>query len=169
MIKKVVNKKSGDFLNVKKLGKDVELPEYVFDSDVGLDLRANEDVTIAPFEQKTIKTGIAMEIPVGCVGLVRDRVGILTKMNVHTSAGTFDSFYRGEVSIVLTNFGEDDVSIEKGMRIAQLIILPVIRVKIKEVKELSETTRNQRGFGSTGVKDVIKELDQLEKMVHKKK
>jgi dUTP pyrophosphatase len=90
-------------------------------------------------------------------------------MNVHTSAGTFDSFYRGEVSIVLTNFGEDEVSIEKGMRIAQLIILPVIRVKVKEVKKLSETTRNQRSFGSTGVKEVIKELEQLEKMVHKKK
>jgi dUTP pyrophosphatase len=156
-------------LNVKKLDKKVELPEYVFDSDVGLDLRANEDVTIAPFEQKTIKTGIAIEIPLGCVGLVRDRVGILTKMNVHTSAGTFDSYYRGEVSIVLTNFGEEDVSIESGMRIAQLIILPVIKVNIKEVKTLSPTKRNERSFGSTGVRDVIHELEQLEKMVHKKR
>jgi len=165
-------KKSKDedlILNVKKLDKDVELPEYVYNTDVGLDLRANEDVTIAPFEQKTITTGIAIEIPSGCVGLVRDRVGILTKMNVHTSAGTFDPFYRGEISIVLTNFGEDDISIEKGMRIAQLIILPVVKVEVKEVKKLSETTRNEKSFGSTGVKEVIKELEQLEKMVHKKR
>jgi len=161
--------RDSSILNVKKLGMDVELPGYVYDTDVGLDIRANEDVTIAPFEQKTIKTGIAIEIPKGCVGLVRDRVGILTKMNVHTSAGTFDPFYRGEVSIVLTNFGEDDVSIEKGMRIAQLIILPVIKVKVKEVKKLNETSRNEKSFGSTGVKDVIHELEQLEKMIHKKK
>ncbi|MBM3247410.1 dUTP diphosphatase [Candidatus Pacearchaeota archaeon] len=166
MVKKLGD---GEILNVKKLTKEVELPEYVYDTDVGLDLRANEDVTIAPFEQKTIKTGIAIEIPAGCVGLVRDRVGILTKMNVHTSAGTFDSYYRGEISIVLTNFGEEDVSIEKGMRIAQLIILPVIKVKVKEVKQLSKTSRSERSFGSTGVKDVIRELEQLEKMVHKSK
>ena len=156
-----------EVLNVKRLSKDVELPEYALDSDVGLDLRANEDVNIAPFDQKTIKTGIMIEIPAGHVGLIRDRVGILTKMSVHTSAGTFDSSYRGEVSIVLTNFGEEEVTIESGMRIAQLIILPVVQVQIKEVKDLSKTERAERSFGSTGVKGVIRELQELENMAKK--
>jgi dUTP pyrophosphatase len=158
-----------EVLNVKRLSKDIELPEYAIASDIGLDIRANEDVTIAPFEQKTIKTGIMIEIPKNYVGLIRDRVGILTKMSVHTSAGTFDPDYRGEVSIVLTNFGEEEVSIESGMRIAQLIIIPVVQVQVKEVKNLSKTERGERSFGSTGVKGVIHELQELENMAKKNK
>jgi len=158
-----------EVLNVKKLDKNVELPEYVLDTDVGLDLRANEELTIEPNGQETVKTGLIIEIPKGCVGLIRDRVGVITQMGVHTSAGTFDPAYRGEVSVVLTNFGEEEVYIEKGMRIAQLIILPVIKAKVKEVKALKDTLRGKRSFGSTGLKDVIKELDELEEMAKKAK
>ena len=148
-------------LNVKKFFHDVSLPEYALASDVGLDIRANETVTLAPFEQKTVRTGIAIEVPQGHVGLIRDRAGITTKMNVHTAAGTFDPAYRGELSIVLINFGEETIEIEKGMRIAQLIILPVVKVKVKEVKSLPVTGRYDRSFGSTGMKHVIKQLSDL--------
>jgi len=151
-------------LKVKKISKDAELPEYALESDVGFDLRANEEVTIGSMEHKAIKTGICLEIPEGYVGLIRDRAGIITKMGVHTVAGTFDPAYRGEVSIILTNFGDEEVVIEVGMRIAQMIIIPVEKIKITEVKELSETKRGKRGFGSTGVTDIIKELEELEEM-----
>jgi dUTP pyrophosphatase len=161
-------KQKNNILKVKKLAKDVELPEYALESDVALDLRANEDVVLQPFEPKAIKTGIIIEIPSGCVGLIRDRAGVLKDMNVHSSAGTFDSSYRGEVSIVMMNEGEESMQIEKGMRIAQLLIVPVVKVKVVEVKEVSSTLRGKRSFGSTGLKGVIKELDALEKMAKKK-
>jgi len=137
-------------LRVKKLAKDVELPEYYQSSDVGFDLRANENVSLMPYEQKTIRTGIAIEIPEGHVGLIRDRAGIVTKMGLHTSAGTFDPAYRGEISVVMVNFGDEEVEIEKGMRIAQMIILPIVKANIKEVKSLSSSGRGEKGFGSSG-------------------
>ena len=160
-VKKISDEK--DVLLVKKLVSDAELPEYAIETDVGFDIRANENVALAPFDQKTIKTGIAIQIPKGHVGLIRDRVGIITKMGVHTAAGTFDPAYRGEVSVVLVNFGEESVNIEKGMRIAQMIILPVKKVKIKEAKSLEITDRYDRSFGSTGMKNIIRQLNDLKK------
>ena len=160
---KIAEKKSEIILKVKKLFKDVELPEYALDTDLGFDIRANETVTIPVSEQRTIKTGLAIEIPEGHVGLIRDRAGVITKMGLHTAAGTFDPAYRGEVSIVLVNYGEHDVEVEKGMRIAQMIILPVAKAKLKEVKELPSTERNKRGFSSTGFKEIIKELENCSK------
>lgn len=146
-----------EVLKVKKLGKDAELPKYILSSDVGFDLTANEDVILKPMEQKAVRTGIAISIPNGHVGLIRDRVGIVTKMDVHTAAGTFDPAYRGEISVILINFGEEEVEIEKGMRIAQMIILPVKRVEVKEVKELVDTDRGSK-MGVSGKKEILKEL-----------
>jgi len=151
------------FLEVKKLSKEVCPPEYMLDSDVGLDLRANENVSLMPMEQKSVKTGLKIKIPEGHVGLIRDRAGIIREMKIHTVAGTFDPDYRGEVSIVVVNFGDEEVEIEKGMRIAQMIILPVTKVGVKIVKSLSETKRGFRGFGSTGIKEKLKAFNELEK------
>ena len=160
---KIAEKTSETILKVKKLFKNVELPEYALDTDLGFDIRANETVTIPVSEQRTIKTGLAIEIPEGHVGLIRDRAGVITKMGLHTAAGTFDPAYRGEVSIVLVNYGEHDVEVEKGMRIAQMIVLPVVKAKLKEVKELPSTERNKRGFSSTGFKKIIRELENCNK------
>jgi len=143
--------KEGKILLVKKIYKDAILPESAMSTDAGIDLRANESVDLDPMEQKHVKTGLILKIPDGCVGLIRDRAGLVSKMNVYTAAGTFDPAYRGEVSVLLVNFGDVSVTIDKGMRIAQLIIMPVIKAKIKEVKQLSTTARNDRGFGSTGM------------------
>jgi len=148
-------------LNVKKFFPHVELPEYALESDVGFDIRANEAVTIAPFEQKTVRTGIAVQIPKGHVGLIRDRAGIITKLGIHTAAGTFDPDYRGEVSVVLINFADETAQIEIGMRIAQMIVIPVTKVKIQEVKSLPVTDRYDRSFGSTGMKKIVKQLNDL--------
>ncbi len=139
----------------------MELPEYALESDVGFDIRANETISFEVGQQKTVKTGIAIEIPKGHVGLIRDRAGIMTKMGLHTAAGTFDPDFRGEVSIVLINCGDQEVQVEKGMRIAQMLILPITKVEIKQADELSKTKRDTRGFSSTGVKEIIRELEKL--------
>jgi dUTP pyrophosphatase len=144
-------------LRIKRLDKEFEIPEYINETDVGLDLRAARDAIIRPHEQKTVNCGIIIEVPEGCVGYIKDRAGIVTKMNVHVVAGTIDSGYRGEVSVVLFNLGEREVMIERGMRIAQLVIIPVIKVKIQEVDSLSKTKRSNKSFGSTGIKEVRKE------------
>lgn len=162
-MKKGIDKKDEIILNFLKLSKNAESPEYAFGTDAGFDLKAIENVSLFPFEQKDVRTGIAIEVPKGYVGIVRDRAGIVQKMNVHTVAGTFDSGYRGEVSIMLVNMNDKTVEIEKGMRIAQIILIPIVKAKIIEVKKLSETERGERGFGSTGMKEITKELNKISK------
>ena len=139
-------------LNVKKISEDAELPMYTLESDVGLDLVSTEDVTFKPGVQKAVKTGVIVKIPKNHVGLIRDRAGLVSKMNIYTAAGTIDPDYRGELTIILVNLGDVEVEIEKGMKIAQLIILPVAHVTVKEVSQLDETARGDKGFGSTGIK-----------------
>ncbi len=154
-------KSSGKELLVKKVINDAILPKYALESDVGLDLVSAEKIIVKPMEQKTVRTGLIIQIPEGHVGLIRDRAGIVTKMNVHTVAGTFDPAYRGEVSIVLVNFSEQDVEIDKGMKIAQMIVLPIAKVKIKEAKSLDKTERGEKGFGSTGMREKMKAIQEL--------
>ena len=148
-------------LNFLKISKSAEAPEYALDTDAGFDLKALESVTIFPFDQKKVSTGIAIEVPEGYVGIVRDRAGIVQKMNVHTVAGTFDSGFREEVSIMLVNMNDKTIEIEKGMRIAQIILVPIVKAKITEVKKLSSTERGDKGFGSTGMKEIIRELNKI--------
>lgn len=162
-MKKEIKKEAGIVLNFVKLSKNANSPEYALESDVGFDLKAIENVSLFPLEQKEVRTGIAIEIPPGYVGIIRDRAGIVQKMNVHTVAGTFDNGFRGEVSVMLVNMNDKTIEIEKDMRIAQIILLPVAKAKIVEVKKLSDTERGKRSFGSTGMKEIIKELDKISK------
>lgn len=162
-MKKSVKNKKGVVLKFLKLSRNAESPEYALASDAGFDIKASETVSIFPFEQKKVNSGIAIEIPEGYVGIVRDRAGIVQKMNVHTVAGTFDSGFRGEVSIMLVNMNDKTVEIEKSMRIAQIILVPVAKAKIVEVKKLSETERGEKGFGSTGMKEITRELNKISK------
>jgi dUTP pyrophosphatase len=162
-MKKKIEKREEITLNFLKLSKNAESPEYAFETDAGFDLKAIENVSLFPLEQKEIRTGIAIEVPKEHVGIVRDRAGIVQKMNVHTVAGTFDSGFRGEVSIMLVNMNDKTIEIEKGMRIAQIILIPVVKAKIVEVKKLSDTERGKKGFGSTGMKEITKELNKISK------
>jgi dUTP pyrophosphatase len=141
-------------VKIKKIDSKAEIPSYLYDTDVGFDIKANEEVDLLPGEQKNVSTGLIFEIPKGYVGLIRDRAGIVTKMGIQTCAGTFDPGFRGEVSIVLINNAEETVCIEKGMRIAQMLIIPVVKPKIVLVKTLNDTKRGKKGFGSTGFKSV---------------
>jgi dUTP pyrophosphatase len=143
-------------VKVMKLLPCAELPEYAMPGDLGFDFRACESVTLGPFEQKEVRTGIALEIPEGYLGLIRDRAGMVTEMAVHVVAGTYCPSYRGEVGIMMINFGEESVRIEKGMRIAQMIIVPAAHLSIEEVKSLSPTARGHRTQGSTGFHEIKK-------------
>ncbi|MEO2154285.1 MAG: dUTP diphosphatase [Nanoarchaeota archaeon] len=139
-------------LKVKKLNEDAKLPVKKRKGDAGFDLYSNEEVILKPGERKLISTGIAIEIPKGYFGLIKDRSGLAAKNGLHCLAGVIDSNYRGEVKVVLINLGNEEVKLEKYSRIAQLLIIPVPEFEIEEVDELSNTERNEKGFGSSGLK-----------------
>ena len=139
-------------IKIKRLDKEVELPVYTKEHDAALDLRTNEEGLIKAGQTRTFGTGLAFEIPKGHAGLVWDRSGLAAKNSVHTMAGVLDAGYRGELKIVLKNLSHEDFKVEKGMRIAQLVVQPVLNVNVREVEELEETERGATGFGSSGLK-----------------
>ena len=138
-------------IRIHRLDKSLDLPRYQNKYDAGMDLPSREEVVLQPGEKKVIKTGIKLAIPPNYVGLIWDRSGLAAKHGLTTMAGVIDSGYRGEVGVVLINHGNDPFTIEKGMRIAQILFQPVILADIEEVEELDETNRGL-GFGSTGLK-----------------
>jgi len=129
---------------------DVEMPFYAHEGDAAFDLRAAEEHVLEPGKKLIVKTGLKMAIPEGHVGLIWDRSGLAAKNGVHVLAGVVDSGYRGEVGVVLKNLGEANVEITKNMRIAQMLIQPVVTAEIEESENLEETKRGDGGFGSTG-------------------
>ncbi|MEA3329031.1 MAG: dUTP diphosphatase [Candidatus Omnitrophota bacterium] len=125
-------------------------PSYSREGDAGLDLRAVETADIAPKGRKVIGTGLHLAIPAGFVGIIKDRSGLASKEGIHVMAGVVDSNYRGEVKVVALNTTGENYCIEAGQRFAQMLILPVARVKIEEGSSLNSTNRNENGWGSTG-------------------
>ena len=140
-------------IRIKKLSEDALLPKYAGPREAGMDFHANEEVILQPNERKLISTGIAMAIPNGYVGLLWDRSGLAAKHGLKTMGGVIDSTYRGEIKIILHNLSVQEFKVEKGMRIAQMLIQPVEQRELKEVQELDETERGEDGFGSTGLID----------------
>jgi dUTP pyrophosphatase len=136
-------------LEVQKIHKDAKLPLYQHKGDAGLDIFSSIDCTLEAGEVKPVPTGIKVAVPDGHVGLVWDKSGISLK-GVHRLAGVIDSGYRGEVRVVMVNLGNEPFVIEKGMKIAQLLVQPVAEVKVVEAEELENTSRGEEGFGSTG-------------------
>ncbi|MFY7743661.1 MAG: dUTP diphosphatase [Flavobacterium sp.] len=132
------------------------LPNYETIASAGMDLRANlsEPITLKSLERTIVKTGLFIELPMGYEAQVRPRSGLAAKkgITVLNSPGTVDADYRGEIGVILVNLSTDDFIIENGERIAQLIIAKHERAEWIEVEELSETSRGNGGFGSTGVK-----------------
>lgn len=140
-------------IKVKKLYKDVVLPEYKTSGAAAFDFESMIDIIINPNETKIIPTGLAFEIPDGYELQVRPRSGLSakTKLRVSNSPGTIDSDYRGEVCIILDNISsKESYTINKGERIAQGVISKVEKITFEEVENLSETERGEAGFGSTG-------------------
>ncbi|NPA42351.1 MAG: dUTP diphosphatase [Aquificae bacterium] len=143
-------------VKVKRLphGEGIELPTYATEDAAGLDLRAAVEtpLLLKPMERALIPTGFIFEIPKGYEGQVRPRSGLALKkgITVLNSPGTIDADYRGEVKVILINLGQEEVVINRGDRIAQLVIAPVSRVELVEVEEVQSTSRGEGGFGSTG-------------------
>ncbi len=137
---------------VGERGPPLDPPRYMTAGAAGLDLCADEAVVLAPGERRLVPTGIAVEIPPGFEGQVRPRSGLAMRHGVGmvNAPGTVDSDYRGEVGVLLVNWGADPVRLARGDRIAQLVIAPVERAEIRLVDELSGTRRGGGGFGSTG-------------------
>lgn len=141
-------------LPIKRLDDSVELPTYAYEGDAGLDLRANEDVVLRPFERRLIGTGLAVAIPDGYAGFVQPRSGLALKrgLSMANTPGLVDAQYRGELKVCAINLDSNtDIHISRGDRIAQLVIQRVPVVDLVEVKELDVTDRGIGGFGSSGV------------------
>jgi len=137
---------------VGERGPPLDLPRYMTDGAAGLDLRADEAVALAPGERRLVPTGLALAIPSGWEGQVRPRSGLALKHGVGmvNAPGTIDSDYRGEVGVILVNWGREPVWLARGERIAQLVIAPVTRAELAVVEALAGSGRGGGGFGSTG-------------------
>ena len=141
-------------IGVKKLREGAVLPTFGSDQAAGADLYAclEEDVTIEPGRTAFVPTGLAMELPRGCAGLIYARSGLACKRGLAPAnkVGVVDSDYRGEFIVALHNHGTESQTVSHGERIAQLVVTPVLIPEYIEVEELSETSRGTGGFGSTG-------------------
>jgi dUTP pyrophosphatase len=140
-------------LVVRRLRDDAVLPEHAYPGDAGLDLVACERVVIAPGARAVVSTGLAVAIPVGHAGLVTPRSGLAVRhgLGMVNAPGLIDSGYRGELRVVLLNTDQETpFTVESGMRVAQLVVIPVPELILVEVEDLPETERGVAGFGSSG-------------------
>jgi dUTP pyrophosphatase len=141
---------------IKRLSKNIPLPKYETEGSSGMDLTANVNkiIEIQPGKSEIIPTGLALSIPKNYEIQIRPRSGLAAKnqISVLNTPGTIDEDYRGEIKVILINLGEKKFIIEKGLRIAQMVLCPVIKAELEEVDELNETKRGSGGFGSTGIK-----------------
>ncbi len=137
-------------IKIKRLSDDAKVPAYAHLGDAGMDLYAREGAVIKKGDMAMIPTGIAMEIPEGYVGLIWDKSGLATRHKLKTLAGVIDSGYRGEIQVGLFNFGRGNYAVEKHHKIAQLLIQKIEHAELEEVSELSDSSRGEGGFGSTG-------------------
>ena len=141
---------------IKRLSKNIPLPKYETDGSSGMDISANveENIEIEPGKSEIIPTGLAISIPNNFEIQIRPRSGLAAKnqISILNTPGTIDADYRGELKVILINLGNNSFVVEKGLRIAQMVLCPIIKANIKEVETLENTKRGSGGFGSTGVK-----------------
>ena len=139
---------------IKKLHEDVNIPEYKTSGSSGLDLEAfiEKDLVVKPYKTVLVPTGLSVAIEEHLEIQIRPRSGLAARNNITVlnTPGTIDSDYRGELKVILINLGNEDFIIQKGDRIAQMVICPVIKTEFKIVNELPKTLRGSGGFGSTG-------------------
>ena len=140
-------------LCVQRLSNSAKLPSYAHHGDAGMDLYADETVVIKPNERKLVSTGIKIALEYGYEAQVRPKSGLAIEHGIGllNTPGTIDAGYRGEVKVIVINLGHKEYKIEKGKKIAQLVVQKVENATIEEVKDLDKTSRNESGFGSTGL------------------
>ena len=137
----------------RRIDPSTELPTYAHPGDAGMDIRSIEELTIAPGARALVHTGLVMMLPPGYEAQVRPRSGLALKngVTVLNAPGTIDEGYRGEVGVILVNFGSEPFKVEKGAKIAQMVIAPCTRAEIVETDEVDDTVRGTGGFGSSGL------------------
>jgi len=140
-------------LKFRLVHPDATLPSYAHADDAGMDVRSVEDLELAPGSRALVRTGLVMMLPPGWEAQVRPRSGLALKhgVTVLNTPGTIDAGYRGEVGVVLANFGDAAFKVAKGDKIAQIVVAPVARAEIVASADVDETDRGTGGFGSTGV------------------
>lgn len=140
-------------LGFKKINPDAILPVYAHPGDAGMDLYSVDNLIVAPGERALVHTGLVMNLPAGFEAQVRPRSGLALKngITVLNTPGTIDEGYRGEVGVILANFGDSPFTVSRGSKIAQMVVSPVTRVMPIEVDEVDDTERGAGGFGSTGI------------------
>ena len=142
-------------MTVKVLRTDpaAQLPAYAHPGDAGMDVRSVEDLTLAPGARALVRTGLVLMLPPHAEAQVRPRSGLALKhgITVLNTPGTIDAGYRGEVGVILVNLGAEPFTVEKGMKIAQIVVSPVAQAEIVEVSAVDMTDRGAGGFGSTGI------------------
>jgi dUTP pyrophosphatase len=138
-------------IQIKKIDPEAIVPKFSLEGDAGMDLYSSENVVLKPGERISCKTGIAIKIPEGCVGLIWDKGGPSHKFGIKTLGGVFDSNYTGEYLIGLINLSQENFEIKKGQKIAQVLFQKIEIPEIEETAELSETNRGSGAFGSTGI------------------
>lgn len=141
-----------DTLKINFIHEDAKMPYRANEGDAGLDIFSVEEKTIPAGESALIRTGIQMELPKGTEAQIRPRSGLAAKhaVTVLNSPGTIDEGYRGEIQVILINHGKEPFTVEKEMRIAQMVIAPVLKVTLEQTNDLTDSKRGQGGFGSSG-------------------
>ncbi|MDP3244706.1 MAG: dUTP diphosphatase [bacterium] len=137
-------------VKIKKINQEAKIPIYAHAGDAGLDLYSLENYILQSQERKIFDLGFALELPEGFAAIVKDKSSLPKNGGVHTMGGVFDAGYRGEYNVQLINLGTEPYKIEKGNKIAQLVIFPIATAELEEVSELSDTSRGKGRFGSTG-------------------
>ncbi|MBI3290753.1 dUTP diphosphatase [Candidatus Falkowbacteria bacterium] len=137
-------------VKIKKIKPGAVVPTYAHPGDVGLDLHSLEDYDLKPGENKIFFLGFALEFPAGYAAIVKDKGSLPKNAGIHTMGGVFDAGYRGEYNVNLINLGDKAYQIKKQDKIAQLLIIPIERAELEEVKDLSASSRGEGRFGSTG-------------------
>lgn len=140
-------------LSIRRIDPAAQMPTYAHPGDAGMDVRSIEELTLEPGARALVHTGLVFQLPPDAEAQVRPRSGLALKhgVTVLNSPGTIDAGYRGEVGVILVNLGQQPFRIEKGMKIAQVVVSRVEQAEIVEVQETDETDRGSGGFGSTGV------------------
>ena len=141
---------------IKRFSNKVLTPKYETKGSSGMDIAAfiENNILIKPGCKAIIPTGFSLSIPKGFEVQIRPRSGLAAKqgISVLNTPGTIDADYRGEIKVILINLGQDSFKVEKGLRIAQMVVCPIVQAQLKEVDDLSKTERGKGGFGSTGTK-----------------
>jgi dUTP pyrophosphatase len=137
-------------LKIKKVNPEAKLPEYAHEGDAGMDLFALENVTVLPGKIARVRSGVAMEIPEGYVGLCWDKSGLSMNNGIKVLAGVIDSSFRGELVMGVINLNDEPYTFEKGHKVMQMLVQKVESLEIIEVEDLKDSARGEKGFGSSG-------------------